>query len=111
VGLEEAADMTYRIVHYINQFYAGIGGEEMADHRPELREGFVGPGMQIEKLFNGEGRVVGTVICGDGYYGENTEEARKACLEMIKGQGARIQHFEVQGRVSDRDEQMVERNR
>ena len=39
--------MTYRIVHYINQFYAGIGGEEMADHRPELREGFVGPGMQI----------------------------------------------------------------
>mgnify|MGYP002479989365 FL=1 len=62
MGLKEAADMTYRIVHYINQFYAGIGGEEMADHKPELREGFVGPGMQIEKLFNGEGKVVGTVI-------------------------------------------------
>lgn len=77
--------MTYRIVHYINQFYAGIGGEEKADHKPELREGFVGPGMQIEKLFEGEGKVVGTVICGDGYYGENTEEARKTCLEMVRG--------------------------
>ncbi len=76
--------MTYRIVHYINQFYAGIGGEEMADHRPELREGFVGPGMQIEKLFEGEGTVVGTVICGDGYYGEHTDQARMECLEMIK---------------------------
>ena len=77
--------MTYRIVHYINQFYAGIGGEEKADHKPELREGFVGPGMQIEKLFNGEGKVVGTVICGDGYYGEHTDQARTECLEMIKG--------------------------
>ncbi len=54
MGLEEAADMTYRIVHYINQFYAGIGGEEMADHRPELREGFVGPGMQIESSSTGK---------------------------------------------------------
>ena len=77
--------MTYRIVHYINQFYAGIGGEDMADHKPELREGFVGPGMQIEKLFEGEGKIVGTVICGDGYYGEHTDQARMECLEMIKG--------------------------
>lgn len=75
--------MTYKIVHYINQFYAGIGGEDKADHKPEFREGFVGPGIQIEKLFQGEGKVIGTVICGDGYYGENTEEARKACLDMI----------------------------
>ena len=41
--------------------------------------------MQIEKLFNGEGKVVGTVICGDGYYSEHTDQARTECLEMIKG--------------------------
>ena len=41
--------------------------------------------MQIEKLFNGEGKVVGTVISGDGYYGEHTDQARTECLEMIKG--------------------------
>ena len=34
----------YKIVHYINQFFAGIGGEEKADYTPELREGVVGPG-------------------------------------------------------------------
>ena len=27
----------YKIVHYINQFFAGIGGEEKADYTPELR--------------------------------------------------------------------------
>lgn len=76
--------MTYRIVHYINQFYAGIGGEEKADHKPEVREGFVGPGQQISTLLGEEGKVVGTIICGDGYYGEHTDEARAQCLAMIK---------------------------
>ena len=27
---------TYKIVHYINQFFAGIGGEEKADIVPEV---------------------------------------------------------------------------
>ena len=76
--------MTYRIVHYINQFYAGIGGEEKADCKPEVRKGFVGPGMQIDKLFGEEGSVVGTIICGDGFYGENTDDARAECLAMVK---------------------------
>ena len=30
--------MSYRVVHYINQFFANIGGEEMAHIAPELRE-------------------------------------------------------------------------
>ncbi|MBQ2690978.1 MAG: hypothetical protein IJF53_02345, partial [Clostridia bacterium] len=31
--------MSFRVVHYINQFFANIGGEEMAHVAPELREG------------------------------------------------------------------------
>ena len=41
----------YKIVHYINQFFAGIGGEEMADYKPELREGAVGPGLKLNDVF------------------------------------------------------------
>ena len=38
-----------RVVHYINQFFANIGGEEMADYKPELRVGeVVGPGMAFK---------------------------------------------------------------
>ena len=28
-----------KVVHYINQFFAQIGGEEMAHVKPEVREG------------------------------------------------------------------------
>ena len=38
--------MAYRVVHYINQFYAGIGGEEKADYMPEIREGAVNRNMR-----------------------------------------------------------------
>jgi glycine reductase complex component B subunit gamma len=73
-----------KVVHYINQFFAGIGGEEKADHKPEIRDGVVGPGMAINGGFKGEAEIVATVICGDTYFGENTEEATKEILEMVK---------------------------
>lgn len=79
--------MQYRIVHYINQFYAGKGGEDKADLRPESVAGPVGPGAEIARILKesgGEAEIVGTVICGDSYYGENIEEARATCLGMIE---------------------------
>lgn len=75
-----------KVVHYINQFFAGIGGEEKAHITPELREGVVGPGMAINAGFKGEAEIVATIICGDSYFNENLEEAKKTVLEMIKSQ-------------------------
>ncbi|SHJ84049.1 glycine reductase [Dethiosulfatibacter aminovorans DSM 17477] len=73
-----------RVVHYINQFYAGIGGEEKADYKPESREGAVGPGLAFTAAFKDEAEIVATVVCGDSYYNENMEEARKEILDMVK---------------------------
>jgi betaine reductase len=75
----------YRVVHYINQFFAQIGGEEKADHRPEAREGFVGPGMAFNAAFGDKAEIVGTVICGDSYFNENLETATREVLDLIKG--------------------------
>ena len=75
-----------KVVHYINQFFAGIGGEEKAHITPELREGVVGPGMAINAGFKGEAEIVATIVCGDSYFNENLEEAKKTILEMIKAQ-------------------------
>lgn len=73
-----------RIVHYINQFYAGIGGEEKAGEvKPEARQGVVGPGMALDKALGEAAEVVGTVICGDGYYAENMESATDEILKLI----------------------------
>ncbi len=76
--------MAYRIVHYINQFYAGIGGEEKADYQPEIREGVVGPGMALKAAFKGEAEIVATVICGDSYFASNMDEASAKILGMMK---------------------------
>ncbi len=76
--------MTYRIIHYINQFYAGIGGEEKADITPEIREGVVGPGMALKAALRDEAEIVATVICGDSYYASNLEKASDEIIEMMK---------------------------
>ena len=34
-----------RVIHYINQFYAGIGGEDMASIGVSVKEEPVGPGL------------------------------------------------------------------
>lgn len=72
-----------RVVHYINQFYAGIGGEEKADTPPFKEEGPKGPGMGLNGAISEVGEIVGTVVCGDSYFNENPE-AIKTVLEMIQ---------------------------
>jgi len=73
----------YRIVHYLNQFFGGVGGEEKADIKPESREGAVGPGVAFKAALKGEAEIVGTVICGDGYFAENMEKATGEILALI----------------------------
>ncbi len=70
-----------RIIHYLNQFFGQIGGEEKAGIPPRITEGSVGPGRLIDKLLQGKGEVVATLICGDNYFSEKTEEALKDLLK------------------------------
>jgi len=76
--------MALKVVCYINQFFAGLGGEDAAHTGPCIERKAVGPAMQIDNLLGGDGQVAGTVICGDSYYGEHIEEAREKCLEYIR---------------------------
>ena len=73
-----------KVVHYLNQFFAQIGGEEMADIEPELREGLIGPGIALQQALGADYEIVATVICGDNYFGSNLEEAQSRILELIK---------------------------
>ena len=78
--------MSYRVVHYINQFFAQIGGEEMAHIAPELREGFVGPGMALNQAWKGEAEIVKTIVCGDSYFAEHEKDAKAQILEWVKAE-------------------------
>ena len=76
-----------RVVHYINQFFAQIGGEEKADYPAEIRVGeVVGPGLALTQNFKDDAEIVATIICGDSYFNENLDKAKADILAMVKEQ-------------------------
>lgn len=74
----------FKVVHYINQFYAGIGGEEKADIQPFSEAKVVGPGLAFMNSFGDEAEIIGTVVCGDSFFNENLDSAKKDVLDRIK---------------------------
>lgn len=76
-----------RIAHYLNQFFAGIGGEDKADSPFEVREGAVGPGRALEMILGDRATIVQTLVCGDNAFHADPERnvaAAVAALEQAK---------------------------
>ena len=72
-----------RIVHYLNQFFGQIGGEDKADITPFSKDGPVGPGTALEKALGDDMPIVGTVICGDTYFNENLDTATEEVINLV----------------------------
>ena len=73
----------FRVVHYLNQFFAQIGGEEKTDIGPGFKEGPIGPGRALQQALGGNGEVVATLTCGDNYFAEHAEEATEELLRQM----------------------------
>ena len=78
-----------RVVHYISQFYAGLGGEEAAGTGPQVIDGPVGPGRLLGQLLGAEHQIVATVVCGDDY-ASATEGVTDRLLTMAREAGAEL---------------------
>ncbi len=73
-------DQKMKVVHYLNQFFGQIGGEDKTDTEPLKRDGAVGPGLLFQGIFGQEAEIVGTVICGDNYFNEHP----KAPVKLLR---------------------------
>lgn len=73
-----------RIVHYLNQFFGGIGSEEQAGSPLQEVANAVGPGRLLEQTLGDGAVVVGTLICGDNHAVENQEELVAAVVERVR---------------------------
>jgi glycine reductase complex component B subunit gamma len=62
---------TLRVVHFLNQFFAGIGAEAKAHTPPGQRPGPVGPGRVLQQILGERAQVVATVYCGDNHVTED----------------------------------------
>ena len=75
--------MAIRVVHYLNQFFGQIGGEEKADITPFYKDGPVGPGTALVNALDKDMSIVGTVICGDTYFNENIDIATEEIVKLV----------------------------
>jgi glycine reductase len=74
-----------KAILYLNQFFGQIGGEDVADFEPEIREGQVGAAMALNQALKGVAEVTHTIICGDNFMGSNQEEAVERILGFLEG--------------------------
>ncbi len=75
---------TIRILHYISQFFAGMGGEEKADVPLGFNKGPMGPGKRLQELLGESAKIVVTAYCGDNYFAEHQKEVLASILQTVK---------------------------
>jgi glycine reductase len=73
-----------RVVHYLNQFFAGIGGEDAANIPPRVQQGPVGSGRPLQQALKDEGTVVATLICGDNFLNDTRDSALTEITAMLQ---------------------------
>lgn len=84
------ASKKLRVVHYLNQFFGGLGGEEQAHLGPRIIAGSTGPGRAIQSRLADQGEVVATAICGDDYVGQRPDEAAAEIVQLIRSYDADV---------------------
>jgi betaine reductase len=77
-----------RIVHYLNQFFGGKGGEEAANLAPHMQDGAVGPGRLLEQVLGEDAQVVRSLIVGDNHAAENLTATTEWVLDAVRESGA-----------------------
>jgi glycine reductase len=78
-----------RAVHYLNQFFAGLGGEEAAETPPTRLDGAVGPGRGLAAAFDGV-EIVATIACGDDFFAEHEEQAVDRLIEFLRAESPEL---------------------
>ena len=73
-----------RVIHYLNQFFGGIGGEDKADIGPRIKEGPLGPGRMALQSLGEKGDIIATVICGDNAFAQDLETVTDEIIALIR---------------------------
>lgn len=73
-----------RVAIYLNQFFAGIGGEDKAGSLPNILMEATGLNRLLKEILSNEGEPCGIIYCGDNYFAEHEEEALQRIRELLK---------------------------
>ena len=78
------------VVHIVNQFFAGIGGEEKADAPVGVLEGAAGVARGLQAQLGKKAKVVATIFFGDNFFHEHTEEAMSAIVSEVRSRTPQV---------------------
>ena len=73
-----------RVVHYLNQYFGGLGGEEHAGAPLRVAEEAVGPARPLLEALGPDAEFAGALIGGDNYLIEEKEDALAAVEEALR---------------------------
>jgi len=73
-----------KIVHFVNQFFAGIGGEDKASLAVSTSDSSIGTSRALAQKLGDHAQIVRTVYVGDNYFHEHKEEALKEILGVTR---------------------------
>ena len=72
-----------KAIHYINQFFGQVGGEDAADAKPIFHDDLVGCSMMLNQMVKPDIEVTNTIVCGDNYITNHTDEALKEIFAWL----------------------------
>ena len=73
-----------KIVHIVNQFFAGLGGEEKAGLPVSVIDGSAGAARALEMKLGEQARIICTIYVGDNYFHEHKDQAMPAILNAVR---------------------------
>ena len=73
-----------KIVHIVNQFFAGLGGEEKAGLPVSVIDGSAGAARALEMKLGGIAQIVCTIYVGDNYFHEHKDQAIPEILSAVR---------------------------
>ena len=78
------------VIHVLNQFFAGLGGEEKADMPVAVIEGAAGAARGLQAQLGEDAQIVCTLYYGDNYFHEHKDEAMKALLDAVRSRQPQV---------------------
>ena len=79
-----------KVVHLLNQFFAGLGGEDKAALPVAVVEGSAGTARALESKLGREASLTHTIYVGDNYFHEHKDEALRAIIDAVRASGAQV---------------------
>ncbi len=74
----------FSVIHFVNQFFAGLGGEERAETPVGVLENPSPVTRALQSQLVKQARVTATIYAGDNYIHEHPEEAKEAVLREVR---------------------------